>query len=69
MEKVGLINSILERYGVDAGEKTLDIIENIAKKRALIINKTEIDYLRVSKLIVKDYRDGNFGRITLEKPE
>lgn len=69
MEQMGLEKLILNRYGVEKGEKTLDIIDNIAVKKACIYNKTEIDYLRVSKILLKDFRDGNFGRISLEKPE
>lgn len=69
MEQMGMEKPILNRYGVEKGEKTLDIIDNIAVKKACIYNKTEIDYLKVSRLILKDFRDGNFGRISLEKPE
>lgn len=68
MEKMGLENVLLERYGVEKGERTIDIIDNIAKKRACIYNKTEIDYLKVSRMILKDFREGNLGRISLERP-
>jgi len=69
MRKMGLENSLLERYGVEAGEKVIDTIDNIAIKRACVYNKTEIDYLKVSRMILKDYRDGNLGRISLERPK
>lgn len=69
IKKMGLEKLLLERYGVEAGESTIDIIDNIAKKRACIYNKTEIDYLKVSRMILKDFREGNLGRISLEKPE
>ena len=69
MEKMGIEKVLLERYGVEKGEKTLDIIDNIAIKRACIYNKTEIDYLKVSRMILKDFREGNLGRISLERPE
>jgi ribosome biogenesis GTPase A len=69
MRKMGLENSLLERYDVEQGEKVIDTIDNIAIKRACIYNKTEIDYLKVSRMILKDYRDGNLGRISLERPK
>lgn len=68
MRKMGFEKALLDRYGVEAGEKTIDTIDNIAIKRACIYNKTEIDYLKVSRMILKDYRDGNLGRISLERP-
>lgn len=68
LRKMDLEKSLVERYGVEAGERTIDTIDNIAIKRACIYNKTEIDYLKVSRMILKDYRDGNFGRISLERP-
>ncbi len=69
MRNMGLENSLLERYGVEPGERVIDTIDNIAIKRSCVYNKTEIDYLKVSRMILKDFRDGNLGRITLERPK
>jgi ribosome biogenesis GTPase A len=69
MRNMGLENSLLERYGVEPGERVIDTIDNIAIKRACVYNKTEIDYLKVSRMILKDFRDGNLGRMSLERPK
>nr|WP_312576352.1 ribosome biogenesis GTPase YlqF [Sedimentibacter sp.] len=69
MRKMGLEGSLLERYGVKSGEEVIDTIDNIAIKRSCVYNKTEIDYLKVSRMILKDFRDGNLGRISLERPK
>lgn len=69
MRDMGLESKLLERYGVEAGEEVIDTLNSIAVKRACIYNKTEIDYLKVARLILKDFRDGNLGRISLERPD
>ena len=42
----------------------LELVEIVAKKRGCIIRGGEIDYERVSKLIVGDFRKGELGHIT-----
>lgn len=66
LEKMGLESLFANRYGIELGEKTIDTIDNIAKKRGCMYNKTEIDYLKVSRMIISDFRDGKLGRISLE---
>jgi len=63
------VNAILKKYDIEQGEKPLDILDNIAYKKGYTLNKTEIDYLRVSRLLLSDFRSGKFGLITLETPE
>ncbi len=60
------INSILEKYNIEQGEKPLDILDNIALKKGYLINNSEIDYLRVANLLLNDFRSGKLGNITLE---
>ncbi|WMJ76287.1 MULTISPECIES: ribosome biogenesis GTPase YlqF [unclassified Sedimentibacter] len=62
------VDAILEKYNIEQGEKALDILDNIAFKKGFLINKTEIDYLRVANLLLNDFRSGKLGKITLEKP-
>lgn len=69
MAKLNKVDAILKKYDIDQGEKPLDILDNIAYKKGFIINKTEIDYLRVANLLLNDYRNGRLGLITLEKPQ
>lgn len=68
MQKMGKENAIIERYDIELGEKPLDILDNIAYKKGFLINKTQIDYLRVANLLFNDFRAGKLGNITLEKP-
>lgn len=68
MIELNKVNSILELYSIEKGEKPLDILDNIAYKKGFIINKTDIDYLRVANLLLNDFRSGKFGKITLEAP-
>lgn len=69
MNQIGREKAILEKYDIEAGEKPLDILDNIAYKKGYLINKTDIDYLRVSNLLFNDFRAGKLGNITLEIPE
>jgi ribosome biogenesis GTPase A len=68
MQEMGKENAILERYGIEAGEKPLDILDNIARKKGFFINNKGIDYLRVAELLFLDFRAGRLGRISLEYP-
>lgn len=68
MIELNKINGIIELYNIEQGEKPLDVLDNIAYKKGFLINRTEIDYLRVSNLLLNDFRNGKFGKITLETP-
>lgn len=65
-----LDKSILEdRYGITVENKSnLEIMEEIAYKRGTILKQGEVDYRRISDLIIDEFRNGTLGRITLEKP-
>ncbi|WP_313346329.1 ribosome biogenesis GTPase YlqF [Sedimentibacter sp.] len=69
MIELNKVDAILEKYDIEQGEKPLDILDNIAYKKGFLLNKTEIDYLRVANLLFNDFRNGKLGNITLEKPE
>lgn len=57
------------RYGIELSDVPIENIDNIAKKRGCILNKNEINYERVSRMILADFQDGKLGRITLERPD
>lgn len=60
---------LIERYKLN--ELLPDTLENlnaIAKKRGAVISKGEIDYNRVSIMLLDEFRGGKLGRISLEKP-
>ncbi len=69
-------NELFERYKLTESEinsiipkedKILEIMNIIARKRGAIVSGGEIDYEKVSSLILNDFRTGKIGRITLEK--
>ncbi len=48
-------------------DKYLELMNLIARKRGAIISGGEIDYEKISSIILNDFRSGKIGRITLEK--
>ena len=62
--------AILDRYGIEPeeGEAALSIMDKIAVKRACIKKGGDVDYTRVSRLILDDFRSGRLGKISLEHP-
>lgn len=61
---------IAARYGVEIENLTpLEVMELIAIKRGCVISKKEIDYNRVSRLVLDEFRKGTIGQICLETPE
>lgn len=71
-------NKLMQRYSISDNEidfmfqgdeiqSTVSLIETIAKKRGAIMSGGRIDETKVSRLILDDFRNGKFGRITLEK--
>jgi len=58
------------RYRIHIHEQSpLEILECIAMKRGCIRKNKNIDYMRVSHIVLGDFRKGSFGKITLEMPE
>lgn len=63
-----LDKTILEnRYKIEAKDNALEVMEEIARKRGAILKGAEIDYTKVSNIILDEFRKGVLGRITLEK--
>lgn len=57
------------RYGIDIeGLTPLEIMEAIGKKRGCIVKGGEIDYTKVSTIILDEFRKGVIGNISLESP-
>lgn len=62
-------NKLKERYNVELEEtETIDIINEIAKKRGAIILGGNINMQKVSDIILNEFRSGKLGRITIELP-
>lgn len=61
--------ALIDRYKLDAIPETgMDTLEMIARKRACVRGR-EVDWHRVSEVILKDFRSGALGRISLEEPD
>lgn len=63
-------NLLKSRYNVEIIDKTyLEIMVEIGRKRGALVKGGEIDYSKVSNIVLDEFRKGVIGRITLEYPE
>lgn len=60
-----------ERYKLTEieGLQSWELLELAAKKRGFLISKGEADTLRMSNVLLDEFRAGKLGRLTLEAPE
>lgn len=58
-----------KRYGCEEEGEALIVMERIAKRRGAILPGKQIDYERIARVIVDEFRSGTLGRISLERPE
>ncbi len=68
---IDLVPSSLEvKYQIQIQDQSpREVLERIALKRGCIMKNKNVDYLRVSRIVLGDFRKGRFGKITLEMPE
>lgn len=59
-----------ERYKLkeEFPEDAWELLQQIGRKRGMLISGGEVDTLRVSTMLLDEYRGGKLGRITLERP-
>ncbi len=59
-----------ERYKLteDFPEDAWELLQQIGRKRGMLISGGEVDTLRASTMLLDEYRGGKLGRITLERP-
>lgn len=72
LEKVSTVYSdnLKNRYKLDEiDEDPVINMEKIGKKRGCIRSGGVIDYSKVSKIILDEFRKGTLGKLTLETPE
>ncbi|AJD32050.1 MULTISPECIES: ribosome biogenesis GTPase YlqF [Clostridium] len=61
---------LIKRYKLEAIEENpLNNLDNIGRKRGALISKGEIDYNRISVILLDEFRGGKLGAISLEDPE
>ena len=68
--KDGYSDRISERFKITDfdNKEDYEILEMIGRKRGMLISGGEIDYERVSVMLLDEYRGGKLGRLTLEFP-
>jgi len=58
------------RYGITKHTNTAELLyESIAKTNGALSKKGLTDYHKVSEILLNDFRSGNLGRLSIEKPE
>ena len=61
--------NLKERFKIEnINEDPLETLNNIARKRGCLIKGGEIDYDRISMVILDEFRAGKIGSISLERP-
>jgi len=53
----------------DLGEDPLENLEKMARRRGCLLPGNNIDYNRISVILLDEFRGGKIGKISLEKPE
>lgn len=62
--------NLKERYKLDdLDEDGVLVMEAIGRKRGCIMSGNQIDYSKVARLVLDEFRKGIIGRISLESPE
>lgn len=62
---------LMERFKLtfdDLKNPPLGILDKIAENRGCLLPGKEIDYTKISRIFVTEFRNGKIGRISLEKP-
>ncbi|QFI14743.1 ribosome biogenesis GTPase YlqF [Borrelia sp. CA_690] len=59
-------NILIKKYKIHQNN-SIDILQNFAKARKLISKKNELNLEKASKILIKEFRDGKFGKIILDK--
>ncbi|MBQ9060673.1 MAG: ribosome biogenesis GTPase YlqF [Firmicutes bacterium] len=74
MELIGVLGEhypdlLMDRYKLEEiGQTPLETMEAMAMKRGCILPGKRIDYERIGRLVLDEFRAGKIGRITLEQP-
>ena len=59
-------NALLERYGIDKINDRVYVLNQICERRKIVNSVGENDLLRAEALLLKEFKDGLLGKITLE---
>ena len=59
-------NALKERFGLEEINEPKEVLEVIANKRGLLAGSGRLDILKAESLLLKEFKDGLLGRISLE---
>lgn len=57
-----------ERYKFEEEMEPVEIMEWIGRKRGCLLKKNEIDYEKVARIVLDEFRKGTIGKMSLEIP-
>lgn len=67
--EVDFKDELMARYKLDElSTETIENLDNIARKRGCLVSGGNIDYNRISSILLDEFRGGKIGRISLERP-
>ena len=58
--------ALKERFGIETIGEPKEVLEEIANKRGLLAGSGRLDILKAESLLLKEFKDGLLGRISLE---
>ena len=64
-------DALVERYKIalESDDDKLTVYDKIAYKRGYIFSKNDPDYERCAHAVLDDFKNGRFGKLSLESPE
>ncbi|MEM7562798.1 MAG: ribosome biogenesis GTPase YlqF [Pseudomonadota bacterium] len=61
---------LIQRYDMSAiPDSEIDALETIARRRGCIVSGGHVDFEKVSRLLINEFREGELGPMCLESPE
>ena len=60
-------SALSDRFGISVIEDRIEVLNQIAEKRKLVDSVGQNDLIRAEALLLKEFKDGLLGKITLEK--
>lgn len=58
-----------ERYKIQMAETGFELLENVGRKRGMLISGGEVNTERAAITVLDEFRSGKLGKITLEMPD
>ncbi len=65
--KIQYPSALFERFGISEIEDRIKVLNQISEKRKLVDSVGQNDLIRAEAVLLKEFKDGLLGRITLEK--